>query len=271
MGKLVLLSFADSKYRPTGERLKKEAESFNMFTQINVLSEKDFDKWYLSKYKFRLMLKGLGFWMWKSYIVQKYYQTLEADDILLYIDAGCVINNNGKTVFSKYIDELKENKSGFLVFQQDKIEKYWTKADVFDYLDANNPSITNTGQIYAGCFFVKKNPIADEIIMKWYDICHNHYRLLSDNPSVVKNPKGFIAHRYDQSIFSVLVKTVNPVIHLATETYVSDDNWESLNDYPIHVKRLKTMDKKLKLIHRIKLPLRRVLNYLVVKNIIKFK
>lgn len=270
MNNVIFVSFADTKFRPTAERIKKEAEDFCLFDSINIPSEKDFEKWYSHKYWFRLLQKGMGFWMWKSYIVKHYYNSLKEGDILFYIDAGCVLNIKGKDVFLEYVNQVKLSNSGILVFQQNYKEKLYTKADVFDFLDANTQEFTDSYQIYAGCFFIQKRKTNDEIILRWYDICHNHFDLLSDNPSKIDNYDGFKFHRYDQSVFSVLVKKYNPVIHPIEETYPQSGNWEELVNYPILAKRLKVFDNRCKLIHKAKYPLRAILNYLVTHNFIRF-
>lgn len=270
MTKVVLLSFADSKFRPTADRLRKEAEGFGLFDSIDIPSEIDFEKWYSRKYWFRLLQKGMGFWMWKSYVVKKKYEELDDGDILFYIDAGCVLNIRGKHIFEEYIKELEVNNSPVLAFQQNYSEKSYTKADVFHYLNAESAQFTDTGQFYAGCFFIKKCSLGDTFINQWYDICHNHFGLLSDNPSKHNNYKEFIFHRYDQSIFSVLLKLYNPLVHSAKETYANNNKWECLEEYPIHAKRLKLYDNKYKVLYRIKYPLRVVLNFMVVHNFISF-
>ena len=101
MGNIILVSFADTKFKPTADRLRKEAEGFGLFSSINILNENDFEGWYRKKYWFRLQQKGMGFWMWKSYVVKMYYDRLEDGDVIFYIDAGCVLNKEGKNRFNE--------------------------------------------------------------------------------------------------------------------------------------------------------------------------
>lgn len=271
MAKVILVSFADSKFSPTADRLRKEAEDFGFFFSINIPSEKEFDRWYRRKYWFRLLQKGMGFWMWKSYLVKKYYDQLDEGDILFYIDAGCVLNKNGIKRFNEYIKLVNDTASGIMVFQQGLIEKQYTKADVFHYLDVETiENIINTGQIYAGAYMIKKGPIGKLLIDKVYETCHNRFDLLSNNPSKIPNYDAFVCHRYDQSIFSVVVKTFDPTILSANETYPSNGDWRSLEGYPIWSKRLKQYNKWYKILYRGKFAQRKMLDYLVRNNYIKF-
>lgn len=271
MGNIILVSFADTKYRPTADRLRKEAVDFAIFSSINIPSEKDFDNIYRKKNWFRLQQKGMGYWMWKSYVVKKFYDELEEGDILFYIDAGCVLNKEGKKRFNEYIKLVAESNTGILVFQQNEhIEKYNTKADVFHFFEClDRKDITDTPQLYAGSFFIQKRTTNDRIVSMMYDICHNHFGLLSDNPSVCDNFPGFQRHKYDQSIFSVLIKLNNPVILSSEETYTSG-SWDELREYPILSKRLKIFKKKSLIRHRLTFVYRRLLELLVKKNIIVF-
>lgn len=54
----------------------------------------------------------------------------------------------------------------------------------------------------------KKCALSLEIARKWLDICC-HHNLFDDSESVSPNLNGFIAHKHDQSIFSLLLKIYN--------------------------------------------------------------
>lgn len=269
MGKLILLSFADSKFRPTGERLRNEAEIFGLFDSILIPSEKDFGIRYRKKYWFRLKQKGMGYWMWKSYLVKRTYESLNDDDILFYIDAGCVLNKEGINRFRDYINEVRSSNSGILAFQMKLKERAYSKADLISFLNLEEDEILNSGQLYAGCFFIRKGIVGDMFVSQWFDICHNHFDLLSDSPSRKTNDLEFVCHKFDQSVFSLLAKQYNPTIHSADETY-SSDGWSKLKDYPIQARRLKVYSPAYKWIHKISYPSRLLLDYMVKHRIVSF-
>lgn len=93
-------------------------------------------------------------------------------DILVYADAGCFMNKDGKARLLEYFDILNVNETiGNISFQMDHLEELFTKMDIFDYYDANNPSITKTGQIVGGIFVLRKCQHTTELIDKLYDGC----------------------------------------------------------------------------------------------------
>jgi hypothetical protein len=42
--------------------------------------------------------RGGGYWIWKPYIIKKHLDKINDNDILIYMDAGCSININGKKI-----------------------------------------------------------------------------------------------------------------------------------------------------------------------------
>ena len=64
-----------------------------------------------------------------------------------------------------------------------------------------------------------------------------HPTLVDDSPSISSNLKGFIEHRFDQSIYSILAK-LNHLECLSAKE-VSSDNWEEMNSFPILEKKIK--------------------------------
>ena len=57
---------------------------------------------------------GYGYWLWKPYVVKKQLELMNDNEILCYIDAGCVLNNNPTAInrFKKYINIVKNNEYG---------------------------------------------------------------------------------------------------------------------------------------------------------------
>jgi hypothetical protein len=77
--------------------------------------------------------------------------------------------------------------------------------DLFEYLDMSNEKELNTPQLFATTFILRKCDHSVNIVKKWYEtscIYHN----IDDTPSFLPNDSGFVDHRHDQSIFSLLRK-----------------------------------------------------------------
>ena len=183
--------------------------------------------------------RGYGYWMWKSYIVLKTLNEMQDDDVLVYADAGCTLNNNliAKNRLSFYIELCKTIITGNVSFQMPYIEKAWTKMDMIVTLDAKNPEIMNSGQLVGGVFILKKCLHVMDLVNQWYTVSHN-YQLISDFPSVIPNDPSFRDHRHDQSIFSILRKKRGTVI-IQDEVDFDDYNDLKCKSYPIVAARIR--------------------------------
>lgn len=271
MTRVILLSFSDKKYLPTLRRLKKEAQNFGIFDDILTFSEKSFDKSYYKKNKSKFKYRGYGYWIWKSYFVKREYDKMNDGDILFYIDSGCILNETGKKRFEDYLKKLIDSESGILVFEQRYKERQYTKSDLFDAMNVlGDKNIVDTNQIWAGSFFIRKCKYNKPFVDSFFNICNNNFPLITDKPSLIPNSKDFICHRHDQSVFSVLVKSYSPILISADETYPFNNDWKSMNGFPILAKRAKVMSKIGRIVHLLGTPKRKIIRILEENNLIKY-
>jgi hypothetical protein len=201
------------------------------------LSEFDLPSNYINEHHINESTKGFGFWIWKSYITNQLLSKINHGDILVYADGGCSINPEGRKRFYEYIEMLHKSHISNLSFQMNYPERQYTKGDVFKYFEAtDNEKIKDTGQLVGGIFLLKKDNNSENLIQKWFSTCHMHRSLIDDSVSKEKNDFEFVAHRHDQSIFSILRKQEGSII-LGDETNFS--NWDENRHYPIHARRWK--------------------------------
>jgi hypothetical protein len=119
----------------------------------------------------------------------------------------------------------------------------WCKADLLAYMDViGDQSITHTQTVTAGIVFIRKCEQSRALIQKWVDIISVDFGLLDDSKSKLENIKGFVEHRHDQSIFSILCKLNQVALVSCYEygypsKYSSSPDWNALRNYPIHAKR----------------------------------
>lgn len=219
-------------------RICEEAKTLDFFTKITGFNDIDLknDKLFWEKHGdfINNNPRGYGNWLWKSYLIKKELATLNTDDILVYCDAGCQINANGKARLLEYIDLLHTDKNnyGLISFQLEYPEILYTKRKALDLFDGYN---INTLQCLATVIIIKKTSHSIELINKWCELCNN-YSLINDD--IETEDPSFIEHRHDQSIFSLLVNTYGS-IKLLDETYFYP-NWDSDGkDYPFWATRIK--------------------------------
>lgn len=59
--------------------------------------------------------RGGGYWIWKFHIVQKHLNLIDDDDILVYLDGGCILSNttSAKNILMSMSILLRKMRGGF--------------------------------------------------------------------------------------------------------------------------------------------------------------
>lgn len=240
MSNIIFTTFGNYKYYNALERIKKEAESFNIFNKILIYNDIDLfnypDFWKKHSEFIINNPRGYGYWIWKSFLISETLKTMNENDILIYCDAGCSLNNNGIKRLYEYIDILNNSHYSILSFELDLFEKQYTKMDLFEYMDMNNNDYLNSKQLIGGIFILKKNKHSCDVVNEWYNIMSNNYNLIDDSPSNLRNDDSFVENRHDQSVFSLLRKKYGSCI-LKDETFFDDFYNNESKKYPFFAKR----------------------------------
>ena len=220
-----LITYGDSIYEETKQRLYNQASNLGWFDTITSYSPEDLDEEFKKKFKDILSHpRGGGYWIWKPYIINKHLEMIKDDDILIYLDAGCYINPKGFERFKEYIELLKNNEEACISFQMNHhIEKKWTTKEIFENFNINSGSkdIIESGQIIATVKMFRKCANSINIVSAWLNALHANPLLFTDHYNKNKQCEIFIDNRHDQSICSVLCKLYKTII-LEDETYFED-------------------------------------------------
>jgi hypothetical protein len=243
--KKYLLSFCDSKYKKTLERLRRQAENLNVFDHIFCFDENYFEKDFTSKHQDFIAQnkRGYGYYIWKPYLILNVLHQMEDNDILVFVDGGCSLNPNGLERLHKYFDIVNQSPYGILAFQIGAVEQEWTKMDLFYELGCEqNEEIKNSGQMISGIVIIRKCDHVVKIYEKAYELgVKNNYHFSDDSQSNHPNCPTFHAHRHDQSILSLILK-LNGCEKLHDETYFKQFAYDAVMDgtnYPIWASRIK--------------------------------
>ncbi len=235
--KIYFMSFGGptEKYHTAVSRICKQAEEFGLFHRIVRLTDHDLkndpDFWNTHSEFIEQHQRGYGYWTWKSYLIKKVLETMNINDVLVYADAGCHLNRNGKERLLEYINMTDQSPTGIVGFQLHFLEQAWTKMDLIDHLDAYDQM--ETGQIMSGAIIIRKCPESVAMIEKWYSV-YSNYHLVDDSPSILPNHGSFQEHRHDQSIYSILQNQGKGLVIKDEIDYISAAEKEK---YPIIAKR----------------------------------
>ena len=226
------VTYGDNKFSIQKKRLSHQAKNFEIFSHIHLYGKKDLSKSFVDKY-FKILKNsvGGGYWLWKPYVIQDVLSKTNENDIILYLDAGSTLNIEGKNRLIEYFEMIEVSESSFLRFQIKEKEKYWTSKEVFEELGIEiNSEIGNSNQLAGGIIFIKNNYESKEFFKKFFDIVEKNPNLITDYYQD-NQIKGFKSPRHDQSILSILGKSINSIV-LDDETYFID-NPENQFNFPI--------------------------------------
>ena len=190
------------------ERIRAQVAELKIFDSLVIVTEDDlftiapwiFD-WYTQDQLQNS--QGYGYYAWKASIAAAaangYWGNVED---ILYLDAGCEVlpGRRSRRIIRKWIGKAKKN--GAVGFSSYTPEWRFTKSELMDQFPEFDSEWTSE-QFQSGTWFLsgaKGRTIANE----WNQIC-------STNPGMTNNvlsieTPGFLAHRHDQSVFSMVLK-----------------------------------------------------------------
>lgn len=253
------LTFASTNMSASLLRVHNQAIAMGAYDSIMLTNERNLDYEFREQFSKYLKpeVRGFGYWSWKAQIILQTLRQMNEGELLQYTDAGCHLNPKGRKKLDEYFQRAQDGETGILAFQAippafhdnkvrllDLKESKWCKGDLCDALEVrSNPSIMETQTIGAGIIFIRKCDRSMELIENWLNVYKRNFSLIDDSKSQSPNPQGFVEHRHDQSIFSILAK-LNGVDTVSAYEYWYPDgktppgpDWEILAEYPIHAKR----------------------------------
>lgn len=220
------------QYRHAANRLGAEVRQSGVFDQVTSYTDLDlFGKDQFREFAdehgefLRSFPRGYGYWLWKSYLFIKEFESLDEGDVVLYADAGCEVNPD-----TRFLRELVEYAIANELAIGD-VRSPVTKPDSIEHLFANGELRVDAGHdhyTYSKMDLLLRFPQLSEffgqqmcgatvvgmrksrenlaLLNAWYDLAvADRHHFLDDSPSVAPNHKTFVEHRHDQSIFSLLV------------------------------------------------------------------
>jgi hypothetical protein len=213
--KTTLLTFADPNY----EHRRGTTLSFNgkMVDKIWSATPADLDYKFKEENNFILSQpRGYGYWLWKPYLILKYMENIcEENEMLIYCDAGDWFS---ESLLNKVKAEIKDCFfiwGGFLNYK-------YTKKDCFVLTGCDEEKYWNSGMTYAAVCFWKKTETTMKFLNEWFNYCKNP-NVITDCPNIHgNNIQGFIDHRHDQSVLSVLSIKHN----MLRKEQISDNPWD---------------------------------------------
>lgn len=197
------MNYSNEFYTKAQEINKKTALNIGLVKKVISFSNKDIDEeFYLKNKGIFEQKRGGGYWLWKPYFIKKALLELEENEILFYCDSGSKFVNSVDLLIKNFEEEFD-----MVPFELQFIEKHWTKRDCFQLAGCDTKEFTNSKQILATFSLWMKSEFTISFVDEWLKLAQD-IRALTDieNQLGLPNYEGFVEHRHDQSIFSLLIK-----------------------------------------------------------------
>ena len=115
------ITFGNEPYYNSVKIICNESRNLRIFNEIYGFSDKylktEKDFWLKHCDFLETNKRGYGYWLWKPYLIKSEFDKMKENDILVYCDSGCQINENGKRRLHEYVDMLNTSDYGVLSFQ----------------------------------------------------------------------------------------------------------------------------------------------------------
>lgn len=194
-----LVSYANISFMERQKELVASAHKFGI-DDVFTATQESFQesKFYKKNIKIFCNERGDGYWAWKSYFIYEALKRIEEGDILFYVDAGAEIINHVEPLV-----KLCKKQKGILLFSAVNKNKYWTKKSCFKIMGCNSKKYWESSRVMGGYQIYIKNKRTMKFIKEYLKFSQIK-KAIDDSPSFIKNFKGFVEHRHDQSIVSGL-------------------------------------------------------------------
>jgi len=269
---VILVSFADRRYRNHLRRLERQANELGLHRQVLTYSESDLSKDFRRRHKdiLRRDVRGFGYWIWKPYVIQKALSLAQPGELVNYLDAGFFINTGGASRFREYVELAEQSEQGVLGFKSVPPSsrallwdgrplpvwknREWTKSLLLKRFNLRDDhAFLDDVTFEAGAMFVQNSPAGKEFIKSWLDLMESDYALIDDTVSPDGEADDFRGHRHDQACFNILAHR-NDIPFVSSrefwypEATTGRPDWDAHPGLPLQARRIrrKSLRKRMK-------------------------
>lgn len=149
--------------------------------------------------------RGFGWYAWKPFIIIDALSKLSDGDIVLYTDADTYPISN----FSILYDIC--NKEGMMAFEvTGEKNRSWCKRDCYITMNQDNEKYYDAQAAVARFILFKKGDWkSTQLLYEWLTYCLNQKANTFDKSVLGKELDGFIEHRAEQAILTLLIHKYN--------------------------------------------------------------
>jgi hypothetical protein len=180
---------------------------------------------------------GMGFWLWKPFIVLEALKSLPEDSIVVYCDSGIEIIAS----LEPLLTICSEGSPIVLFGNGDDCNSRWTKRDCFILMGCDTEYYWKAPHCDAAFGIFRKCATTMRFVEDWLEYCRDP-RILTDQANTCgkRDLPDFTAHRRDQSVLSLMVQKHRlPLYRMPTQfgnhyklpAYRVQDEFNCVNQY----------------------------------------
>lgn len=202
---LKLINYANDRFKVAQRVNSWTGRYVSHFDEVLSFGPNDIDLEFSEKYKDILRKeRGNGLWLWKPYFINRVINESNDGDYIFYLDSGAFFIRDVRLLLP-YISE----DNPMFVTDIPLMECNWTKPSCIEYFQAEQFRLTN--QIQGGILLFLVNAKTRAFFHDYLNICKDTRLLypegLGKHDSIIQNyGDQFVAHREDQSVFSLMCK-----------------------------------------------------------------
>lgn len=198
-----LVSYATDRFERVRQELNESASRWGISHFLSYY-EKDLlsSLYYRQNQSILDEVCGAGYWAWKPYFILQAMEQLREGDILFYCDAGSQFIDSPAPL----IELCTSVARGMVLFDARPLtNRQFTKRDCFVRMGCDSPMYWNANKVIATILVLRKCPTAIQFVQEWLTYCRDR-AAITDDPNICgkKDLRGFLQHRWDQAILSVL-------------------------------------------------------------------
>ncbi len=143
--------------------------------------------------------KGGGYWLWKPYFMLETMKRAAEGDWIVYVDSGAMVRSDFRALCRAH------RQADAILFRNDYLNRDYCKRDSFVLMDVDTPEFQDTSQLDASLILFRNTGTSRQFVEDWLNYCTDA-RILTDdaNRCGLANLPGFVVHRHDQSVLSLL-------------------------------------------------------------------
>ena len=183
----------------------------NGYSSFSIFNESDLSNQFRSENSATLSLdRGAGYWLWKPYIIRKVSGERGIDDVIHYLDAGTI----PKLPALEYSLLANNNLINVWKLENSRLLD-WIEPKVLEELDGI--SFSELPMIQASGILSKNTPQFKSLLDEWQKLCLEPEYLRPETLEGYMKSEGFIWHRHDMSLLTILVYKNPDLFHIHGE------------------------------------------------------